>query len=385
VNPLRICLICNEYPPGLHGGIGSFTQMLGRALVRAGHSVRVLGLYRREAAQPACQADQGVDVRRLPIPRHPLGWVRAQRKMYKIVAKWGVEREVDLVEIPDWQGWAAGWPRLRIPLLARLHGSISYFAAEMNQSAGALTSYFESASLRRADFFCSVSRYTAERTQQLFGLPPITTVLYNPVDLPSTPRWQARSTKRVVFTGTLTVKKGVLSLAKAWPLVRRRFPEAELHIYGKDTVSRANESVQSLLESHLNGEGRSVYFHGHVERNQVCAALEDARVAVFPSYAEAFAMAPLEAMAAACPTIYSRSGSGPELIRDGQDGLLVNPDMPDEIANAICAVLGNDDLALRLGSAGQERIRKNFATEKILADNVNYYRECIARFQRSWQ
>lgn len=88
--------------------------------------------------------------------------------------------------------------------------------------------------------------------------------------------------------------------------------------------------------------GKSIHFHGHVERAELVAALQRAGLDVFPSSAEAFALAPLEAMAYGCPTIYSQRGSGPELIENGRDGLLIEPDQPHEIAGAIVRVLTDD-------------------------------------------
>src|SRR5204863_7042035 len=94
----------------------------------------------------------------------------ARLRLYRAVARWARQGKIDLVEVPDWEGWVAGWPRLPIPVVARLHGSSSYFAAEMQQRTAKLTFAIERASLRRADFWCSTSRYTAERTRRLFAL-----------------------------------------------------------------------------------------------------------------------------------------------------------------------------------------------------------------------
>ena len=87
--------------------------------------------------------------------------------------------------------------------------------------------------------------------------------------------------------------------------------------------------MRAALEQRLDGFAPSVRFHGAVPHPVVLSALASARVAVFPSFAEAFGLAPLEAMAHACPTIFSRRGSGPELICDGRDGLLVDPSNPE--------------------------------------------------------
>ncbi len=83
-------------------------------------------------------------------------------------------------------------------------------------------------------------------------------------------------------------------------------------------------------------------------------------MAVFPSYAEAFAIAPLEAMAWGCPTIYSQRGSGPELIRHGDDGWLVDPDQTSDLSQAISRLLKDDVLANRLGTQGRRRIEERF-------------------------
>jgi glycosyltransferase involved in cell wall biosynthesis len=125
---------------------------------------------------------------------------------------------------------------------------------------------------------------------------------------------------------------------------------------------------------------RSVHFHGHVPLDELLAEFQTARLAVLPSYAEGFALTPLHAMAAACPTVYTRRGSGPELIEDGKNGLLIDPARPHEIAEAILRLLEDDELADRLGHAGRRHIEENFSLEPILRQNETFYEECLRRF-----
>jgi glycosyltransferase involved in cell wall biosynthesis len=266
----------------------------------------------------------------------------------------------------------------------RLNGSATYFAAEMRQRVDRILHFLESATLRRADFYCSASRYTAERTQQCFGLRrEADAILYNPVEslpaIESTPRFRAR----VVFSGTLTEKKGVLPLFQAWSQVSKAFPDAELHVYGKDGRTAGGQSMREYLAAQLEGPAQQgVRFFGHVTRETLLAALQQARAAVFPSFAEAFAIAPLEAMACGCPTIYSQRGSGPELMHDGHDGLLIDPAHPEEIAQAIGRLLADDHLAQQLGAAGRRRVDEDFSMAASLPRNEAFYRQCIDRFQR---
>jgi glycosyltransferase involved in cell wall biosynthesis len=359
------------------------TQLLARALVGRGHRVRAVGVYPSTYPAADLEHDQGVEVIRLREPRHPFGWLLARWRLMRLVRRWVDHREIDAVEVPDWQGWAAGWPSLPIPVIARLNGSAVYFAAERGRRAGALTRLLEGNSIRRADFVCSASRYTAERTVQLFQLRVATPeVLYNPVEATRVPA-QPRAPGRVVFTGTLTEKKGVVPLMQAWPQVLAQVPAAELHLYGKDGSTTSHPSMQGYMTSLLPENAlASVRFHGHVTRAIAMGALAEAWVAVFPSYAEAFAVAPLEAMACATPTVYTRRGSGPELIRDGQDGLLVEPDRPEEIAGALVRVLNDEDLARRLGAAGHGRVTEAFDLERLVSANVAFYRRCVARHRR---
>jgi glycosyltransferase involved in cell wall biosynthesis len=153
-------------------------------------------------------------------------------------------------------------------------------------------------------------------------------------------------------------------------------------VFGKDSSASDGQSLRDRLAERLGPEaGKSVFFHGHVSRENLFQELSDARAAVFPSYAEAFAIAPLEAMARGCPTIYGERCSGPEAIEHGTHGLLVDPDEPQAIASAIIRVLEDDQLAERLGMAASDRVRERFSLNVILKQNVACYRDCIAQFR----
>jgi glycosyltransferase involved in cell wall biosynthesis len=182
-----------------------------------------------------------------------------------------------------------------------------------------------------------------------------------------------------VYAGTLTAKKGIFALIDAWPAVKGKCPAAELHVFGKDTRSKGSQSMrQQMLDRLPNAMRSSVSFHGHVGAAELREALSTARVGVFPSYAEAFALAPLEAMGCGCPTISTTLSSGPEGVRPDIDGLLVNPGKPGEISGAILRVLQDDSLAERLGRAGRERVLSSFTVSALLPANETFYRN-VAR------
>lgn len=381
---MNLCYVCSEYPPFKHGGIGSATQVFGRALAARGHHVRAVGLYPDGRAGAAPEQDNGVHVYRLPAPGGRLGWMEGRRLLYRTIAGWAAKGEIDAVEVADWEGMAAGWPALSVPVIVRLHGSLTYFAHEMSKRASKTTCLIESNSFHRADFCSSTSLYTAGVTERLFGKHASTPeVLYNFVEAgPLMP--VPRSKTRVVFAGSLVAKKGVLPLAEAWREVIARRPDAELHLYGKDAACEGGGSMKDRLMSVL-GEAAlpSVVFHGHVTREEVAEAFRTCRMAVFPSFSEAFSLVPLEAMAEGCPVIFSTRHSGPELIKPGTDGLLVDPGRPAEIAAAIVSLLGDEGMAERFGELGSRKIRERFSRQALIGRHEEFYENSIASYRRS--
>jgi glycosyltransferase involved in cell wall biosynthesis len=347
-------------------------------LAGAGHEVRVIGLSMADDPVPECDTDGDVLVSRVKIGRTPGAWMLGRYQLYRSISDWANRGFIDIVETPDYEGAVGGWPALRVPVVARLHGSSSYFAVEMGGRPDKLTFLLERASLRRANFICSTSRYTAERTKRLFQLRGPDAVVVHNATAVSNGQSGNRVSGRVVFSGTLAEKKGVISLIRAWGKVAKECPEARLEMFGKAGRIDKGGSMEEYLISCLAPEIReTVHFRGHVDLSELRSAFRSATVAVFPSYAEAFALAPMEAMAEGCPTIYTRRGSGPELIEHGKDGLLVDPGHVDEIADAILSVLKQPKMASALGVAGRQRIEECFSPSKFVSRNIDFYTECV--------
>lgn len=380
---MKICFVCNEYPPSRHGGIGAFVQILGRALVRSGHSVRVIGIHDRADLPETRESDQGVDVWRLRSSGGRIAWLRARYELYQQISRWAKDGEIDLVEVPDYGGFAAGWPRLPVPVIARLHGSSTYFASEMGWQVDPVLRIAEQWSLHRTDFCCSCSKYTAERTISI--LAPrlrVDTVLHNGIESVGADPTLVKSRCQVVFSGTLTPKKGIASLVDAWPTVQIACPEAQLHICGSDGRMMSGQATSAYIVAKLGPLlGKTVYYHGFLPRERVLDMLRTARVAVFPSFSEAFALAPIEAMARGCATIFTKLSSGPELIEDEQTGLLVDPHRPQEISDALIRVMQDDQLAARLGAQARKHIEAELCIKAIVKKNIRFYESCNARFR----
>jgi glycosyltransferase involved in cell wall biosynthesis len=152
--------------------------------------------------------------------------------------------------------------------------------------------------------------------------------------------------------------KGIDVLLEAARLVRSPL---RLEIYGVG-------SLQDELER--QAEGLDAHFHGFVQN-----PLAGIDVLVQPSRADNLPLAILEAMAAGLPVIGTRTGGIPELVLDGETGLLVPPERPDELAAALDSLAADRERRLELGRRGRERVREHFSADAIARRTVELYEE----------
>jgi starch synthase len=96
---------------------------------------------------------------------------------------------------------------------------------------------------------------------------------------------------------------------------------------------------------------------------------------VAPSLVESFGMPVAETMASGVPVVASRVGGLPELVIDGTTGLLVDPDNPAALSQAILRILDDRASAQAMGRAGRRRAEKLFAWEKIVETLLALYKE----------
>lgn len=370
---MRIAFLCNEYPPLRNGGIGTYTKEVAERLVLFGHDVTVVGIF----------MDKGVDaiswqngVRLVQLAPSKMGFPANRLKLIRAVLKveklWGL----DILETQEYGGYLIGWPKTRFKIIVRLHGSVIYFNHELSETTWKNIPWkiAEMSTLRRADKIVSVSKYTARRTVELFNLKTDVEVIYNGVTLPEKQISNGKmgSKFKVVFAGSLQKKKGFLSLLSAWQMVLDKVPNAELHLAGKDN------SNQLKMVSELVVQSETIKYHGVLTKRTLEELYREMDLAVFPSFMEAFSLAPMEAMAVGLPVIYTSLCSGPELIDDGINGILVDPNYPVDIAKAIIKIA---KLPIKsrfdLGQCGRLHIESKFSIDRLARENEDMMRKLI--------
>lgn len=238
--------------------------------------------------------------------------------------------------------------------------------------------------LRTSDQVVAISSYTANAIRRLADVAvrviPYTVTLSkdgSSVSRPQHPR-QRGNGLRILFVGRLVERKGVGVLVEAV----RRLP-AEL---GASVEIIGEGPERPMLESQVKRDGltQRVVLRGGVTDEELRAAYVSSDVVVLPSIRDArkdtegLGVVLLEAMTYGIPVIGSDVGGIPDIVVDGETGLLVPPQDPEALASALERLARAPDLAARLGEAGQRHVRTSFSWDRI----VKQWEECYAAAKR---
>ncbi len=146
--------------------------------------------------------------------------------------------------------------------------------------------------------------------------------------------------QRILFVGRLAPIKGLATVVKAFRKVRERFPHSELDVVGGTRVT-----------------GSGIVFHGSLPPERIKALFYGASIFTMPSFKEPFGLVFIEAMLAKNACIGSRIGAMPELVRDGENGYLVEPGDDVALAEKMIALLNDPERTRQMGEHGYRRAK----------------------------
>jgi glycosyltransferase involved in cell wall biosynthesis len=158
-----------------------------------------------------------------------------------------------------------------------------------------------------------------------------------------TPLQPLPASPRALFVGVLERYKNVDGLAAAWRVVAPRIPDARLRIVGDGTLRPVVEQLLRDVPDRTSWDQR-------LSPAEVAGALDDASALVLPSRSEGMGRVVVEAFCRARPVVGARVGGIPDLVEDGQNGLLVEPGDTQALADALVRILADSGLAERLAA-----------------------------------
>lgn len=235
--------------------------------------------------------------------------------------------------------------------------------------------------MRRATRVIAISQALARFVAEVEGIDCAKIVVipygFTPPAYPSDARQRARAElgcgphePLLGFFGRLIPQKGVDVLLAAFPAICERVPQARLLVVGDGALRGDLEAQAREL-----GIEEAVIFTGWVEQAHRLMPACDA--IAMPSRWEGFGLVALEAMGASRPLVASRVSALPEIIVDGETGLLVPPEDASALAEAAAALLADAERAAAMGQAGYRRLLAEFPVERMVQATYNLYAELV--------
>lgn len=399
---MRALILTNEFPPEIYGGAGVHVDELTR------HLRELIELDIRTFGSASAEAD-GWRVRGYP----PTGDTAAtDERLRPMLAAFSRDLgmladpvEADVVHVHTWYTHLAGiLVRLAygIPLVLTVHSLEPLRPWKREQLGGGydVSSWVERTAIESADAVIAVSRGTREDILRLFDVPPERVhVIHNGIDpdfYRPDPRTDALARRGVdpavpyvLFVGRITRQKGIVHLVRA---IRHLDPGIGVVLCAgqPDTPEIAHEMEVGVREA--QAERSNVVWIGEmVSREEVRQLYSHAAVFCCPSVYEPFGIINLEAAACQTPVVASAVGGIPEVVVDGETGLLVPVELsladpmlpmdPDRfelnLAGAINALMADASAREAMGRAGRRRAVEHFSWDSIARQTADLYRTLV--------
>jgi glycosyltransferase involved in cell wall biosynthesis len=424
---LKICLLCyrgNKYC----GGQGIYLYYLARALKQLGHEVDVI------VGPPYPDVPEGVRVHKLDSlnlydRRHDGRSVLEYNRPYDLMTpfnlfefggtKLGMFPEIftfslkaylkirelalsghryDVIHDNQCLAYGLLWMKtLGIPVVATIHHPLPIDTrAELAQTTSAwqrfrqlilYPPFMQGIVSRRLDAVITDSESSVNEIRREFRIAEDKLhIAYCGVDTHIFRNGNGHHTKegnghgRLIVVGrTSDRKKGILFLLKALHILKGRGVKVKLTVV--DEVEH-NENYAPDLIRKFDIEDM-VTFTGRVTNDELVEHYSLSDIAVTASVYEGFGLPAAEAMSCSVPVITTSAGALPEVVgRDGSCGVLVPPEDPDALADAIKRLLADVDLREKLAAGGRKRIEERFTWEACARRCVEVYESVIAARKR---
>lgn len=404
---MKIAFISYEYPPDTAiGGIGTYVYQAAQMMQLRGHTVEVF------AGSPERTGTYLLN--RIRVHR-----VRTtdRRQFPQAIAAVFIDRhaivQFDVLEGPELGAEAAPTVQrvAEIPYVVKLHtpsfliGKMNHvqpsFALQLRRWLGAMrrgqwptpfpTWQYDAAhdperqNAIAADLITTPSQSLSQLVAEAWGLPQARIFhLPNPyipspalLDIPV-----QTCTQTVTFLGRLEIRKGVLDLAAAIPLILKRCPTAKFRFVGAAWNSpQPGLNMRQYLTRQLHRSLAAVEFCDPVALDLIPTVLAATDICVFPSRWENFPNVCLEAMAAARGIVASNAGGMVEMLDFGQCGHLVSPQQPQQIATAVIELLQNPDRRIQFGQQARDRVLNTYHPDQLAALQEASYQQAIEHQQ----
>lgn len=389
---MRICYVTQAFVRHADDAIGSFIFHLAEGVAASGAEVTVVAPHAAGIARAErIGLTNVVRARYAPASYERIAYHGAMRTLVKgnpvnvalsasllLALAWGTIRTVRRQSsgvihahwwFPSGVAGAIASVVTGVPLIVTCHGSDVGLLGTHR-----VVNWVAARVFRRASAVTVVSRDLAARlVDQLPELAGRVSILPMPVNSVFTHNGRRAVRQEqppsVLAAGRLSAQKGIDTLIKAVAVLRERGVAVRADIAGEGEEEGALRQLTDRL-----GVADAVHFLGLKTAFELAALYRQCDVAVLSSHDEGLGLTLIEAMYSGAPVVGSRSGGICDVISDGVTGLLAEPDDPLSLADALARLLADEDLARRLGHAGQAFVREHYDPSVSVSAMLAAYR-----------
>jgi len=231
---------------------------------------------------------------------------------------------------------------------------------------------------RRLDGVITDSESSAQEIRRIFKVPPgkmrtvylgVDTDVFRKLD-----GHNKESNSLIMVGRTEDRKKGIIYLLQALRLLKGDDLRPKVTIV--DQVNSGSLALDLVSKYALQD---MVSFTGRLTTEELVSHYSAAEVAITPSVYEGFGLPVAEAMACEVPVIATRAGALPEVVGEGETGILVPPQDPHALASAIKRLLADESMRRRMGSEGRRRVQKHFSWPEAASKMLQVYEEVLSQ------
>lgn len=392
---MKILILTNEYPPHVYGGAGVHVEYLVRELARADASSTI---------QVLCFGDQEIDGSNLRVrgvdrlmqsPNTELRYPELQNTLARQLSMIGCADAADIIHCHTWYTHLAGCLLKQLlggRLVLTTHSLEPHrpWKAEQLGPAYNASSWMEETAYRNCDGVIAVSKSMKEDVRRLYKVPEerigiihngIDATEYRPRTEPGVlPRYGINPLKPyILFVGRMTRQKGILHLINSVPYFTADV-QTVLCAGAADTKEMEAEIFRRVEEVRRESRKEIVWIPQVVPKPDIFTLYSSAALFVCPSIYEPFGIINLESMACGTPVVASKVGGIPEIVVDGETGLLVpfEPENTDrfsrDLASAIDSLLASPERLAAMGRKSRERVERHFSWQSIARRTWEFYR-----------
>jgi alpha-maltose-1-phosphate synthase len=404
---VRIGILTNEYPPHVYGGAGVHVEYLVRelaALDDGRHSVDVLCFGEQRVQDGTLHVEGVLPPVTLPSadPRH----AKLFATMLQDLVMSGTLASVDIVHCHTWYTHLAGCIAKYlhdVPLVLTTHSLEPHrpWKAEQLGTAYQVSTWIERTAYQNADGVVAVSASMKKDVHDLYGVPAERIrVIHNGIDLKQYRPSPNAATLRefeidpdlpyVLFVGRITRQKGIVHLVNAIRYLEKGV-QVVLCAGAPDTPEIAIEMMAAVERARADSPHRIIWIRDMLPKDKIITLYTHAAIFVCPSVYEPFGIINLEAMACETAVVASAVGGIPEVVEDGETGLLVPIDpvsatdvepvdpmqFSRALATAVNTLLDDADLRQSMARKARARVEALFSWTSIARQTVEFYADLI--------